>query len=109
MDMGWIHGVLWLILTTLIILLAVKIEDSQNRTLNLLTKTLAWMAQISYPVYLAHQFIGFAILKKLDTYGMTSELFMVIPIGFGLLLGAILHTFVELPAARYLTKKLNIE
>lgn len=104
-DMGWIHGVLWLILTLACIALAVNMESKQNSKSNLLTRALVWLAQISYPVYLLHQFIGFAILRKLDTYGMTSELYIFIPIVFSLLLGALLHKYVEIPSARFYIKR----
>lgn len=105
MSLGWIYGVLWFALTAAYILLAVKMESRYDRKPNSLTKTLVWLAQISYPVYLLHQFIGFAILRKLDTYGMTSEFFVLIPIAFSLLLGSVLHKYVEIPSARFLSEK----
>lgn len=107
-DMGWIHGVLWMILTVACIAVAVDIESKQNNKSNPLTRVLVWLAQISYPVYLLHQFIGFAILRKLDTYGMTSEFIMLIPIVFSLLLGALLHKYVEIPSARFLSEKMKM-
>ena len=44
-------------------------------------KPLAFVASISYPLYLLHQFIGFAVIKGIESVGLTNELFIVIPIG----------------------------
>ena len=105
LDMGWSHGVLWLVLTLLCIMVAVKIPFECN---NAVTKLLVWLAQISYPVYLIHQNIGFAVMKKLDALGLTSQLYIAIPIALTLLLGTILHRYVELPEGRRLLAKQNL-
>ena len=104
MDMGWIHGVLWMAFTFACILLAVKMDFGQDGKSSVVTKLLDWLARISYPVYLIHQFIGFAILRKLDVFGMTSEIFILIPIALSLLLGTLLHKYVELPTAKLWNK-----
>ncbi len=44
-------------------------------------RPLAFVAGVSYPLYLIHQFVGFAIIKRIEYAGLTSELFIIIPVG----------------------------
>lgn len=41
---------------------------------------LIYIAQISYPVYLLHQYIGYAILQKIENKGFNNEIFIILPI-----------------------------
>lgn len=68
--------------------------------------SLEFIAKISYPLYLTHQFIGFGIIKHLESYGLTNEIFLVIPITVAITLGYLIYKFVEEPSVRYL-RKLN--
>ena len=43
-------------------------------------RPLAFVASISYPLYLLHQFIGFAVIKHIEAIGLCSEVFIIIPI-----------------------------
>ena len=52
-----------------------KIEKGSN-----VLRPLAFVASISYPLYLLHQFIGFAIIVHLERAGLTNELMIFIPI-----------------------------
>ena len=52
-----------------------KIEKGSN-----VLSPLAFVASISYPLYLLHQFIGFAIIVHLERAGLTGELVIFIPI-----------------------------
>lgn len=65
----------------------------------------AFLAGISYPLYLVHQFTGFAIIRKMEEAGMTSEIFVFIPILHTVLLAAILHYFFEAPVTKMLLNK----
>lgn len=105
MRLGLIYGLLWLIITLAFIFLSVNIVIPSAFTKNVFLKMMESLAKISYPVYLIHQYVGRAILKNLDASGLTSEIYIVIPICVSLLLGILLHIFVEVPSARFLLGK----
>ena len=63
-------------------------------------KPLKLYAQISYPAYLVHQFIGFAIIYNLEKIGLTNEIFIIIPIGVSTVLAFLIHKFVEKPVLK---------
>ncbi len=65
-----------------------------------------WFSQISYPLYLLHQMIGFAIIRKLELAGCLSQWWIFMPIAVSVLMAAAVHYAVELPAAKLL---LNLE
>lgn len=65
---------------------------------------LAWIAGISYPLYLVHEYLGFAILKYFDSIGMTSEVLIVVPIFVSVLVAAIIHKYIECPATQICKK-----
>lgn len=63
-----------------------------------------FLAEISYPMYLTHQFIGFAIIQFIENeLSLTSEFFIIIPIVHAILLAVLIHYCFELPV----TKKLS--
>ncbi|MCH1940712.1 acyltransferase family protein [Holdemania massiliensis] len=41
---------------------------------------LSWIASISFPTYLLHQHVGFAIIWRMESLGLCEEVFLVIPI-----------------------------
>lgn len=69
-----------------------------------LSGLLMWYGKISYPLYLIHQLIGFAIIYYLQIYGYTSTWFIIIPITVSSFLGWLVHTYVELPISRLFIK-----
>lgn len=72
------------------------------QTPGILGKCLVFLAKISYPLYLLHQFIGFAIIRKLELAGFTAQWWIVVPIAVSIALSAMVHYWVELPTARVL-------
>ncbi len=70
-------------------------------------KCLVFLAGISYPLYLLHQFIGFAIIQKLEHLGAVNELWIIVPIVFSILLATAVHYWVEIPAGNLLLKLLK--
>lgn len=54
-----------------------------------------FISEISYVLYLTHQFTGFAIIQIMERYGLVAEVWIVIPIIHAILLAAILHYSVE--------------
>ncbi|MDE5883221.1 MAG: acyltransferase [Muribaculaceae bacterium] len=59
-----------------------------------------FIALISYPLYLLHQMIGFAIIKWLRSVGQTSELWIILPVGVSIILALIIHKFIEVPTSK---------
>lgn len=49
-------------------------------------KPLTFVAGVSYPLYLLHQFIGFAIIKHLEASGLKSEIIIIAPLAIVLFL-----------------------
>lgn len=49
-------------------------------------RILSWIASISYSIYLLHQHIGYAIIWRMEQFGLCHELYLIIPIAFILLL-----------------------
>ena len=58
-------------------------------------RPLAFVASISYPLYLLHQFIGFAIIKHIEQLGLRSEIFIFIPIAIMLCIAFAVQKFVD--------------
>lgn len=54
-----------------------------------------FLAEISYVLYLTHQFIGFGIIQKMESNGMVGEAWVLLPIIHAILLAAALHYVVE--------------
>lgn len=54
-----------------------------------------FLSEISYVLYLTHQFIGFGLIHKMETNGFTAEAWVLLPIAHAVLLAAFLHYKVE--------------
>ena len=68
----------------------------------------SFLAGISYPLYLIHQYIGYAILHHLEGISFTSEWAILLVITIMVILSTIIHYFVEIPA-QTLFKGINID
>ena len=69
-----------------------------------LLKPISFIASISYPLYLLHQFIGYAVIYNLEAAGVTSEWSIVIPIAVSIGMAFVVHYCVELPIDRKLKR-----
>ena len=69
---------------------------------NIMGKCLLFISAISYPLYLLHQFIGFAIIRKIEELGGVSQFWIVIPIMISVVLATVVHYWIEIPAGRWL-------
>ena len=100
-----VGSILWTVLWALLIwaVTAGKLRFALKES-NFLHKCLLFLAGISYPLYLLHQFIGFAIIRKLEQLGCLSQLWIFVPIAFSLLLATATHYWIELPIGKLLTK-----
>lgn len=65
-------------------------------------KTLTFIAGISYPLYLLHQYIGFSIIRLLENAGFTDQWWILVPMAIVVLLATAVHNWVELPAGYWL-------
>ncbi|MPT47701.1 MAG: acyltransferase [Sphingobium sp.] len=63
---------------------------------------LLWLGQISYPLYLVHENIGFVIMLKSGEAGLNHWLGFALAISVAMLLAALMHYYVELPFNRRL-------
>lgn len=76
-----------------------------KRAVNQHIYELDYIRAISYPLYMLHQFIGFAIIQKIELQGGYSQLWIFVPIVVSVLLAAAVHYTVEVPAAKWLLKR----
>lgn len=60
-----------------------------------LLRPFIFLSEISYVLYLTHQYIGFGIIRKMELCGMTAESWILLPIVHAILLATILHYGVE--------------
>lgn len=93
-------------LITLSILLLIPIIDHTIDPNNKIVKSIQWIAKISYPLYLTHQMIGFAIIRILVKMGFVSEWLLVIPFISCCIIAWCIHKFIEIPTAE-ISKKLQ--
>ncbi len=77
---------------------------SLNEKTTKLLSPLAFLASISYAVYLIHQNFGYAIINLFESYGITSEIVILIPIFLSIIIGFVLHKFIEIPSTKKLKK-----
>lgn len=69
---------------------------------------ITYIAEISYPLYLTHQFIGFAVIQFIENkLGLTNEFFIIIPILHAIILATVIHYCFELPVTRKLSSLLK--
>lgn len=63
---------------------------------------LVFLGDISYPLYLLHQNIGYAIIARLENAGLTSEVWLLVPMATAILLATAVNRLVEKPARQRL-------
>jgi peptidoglycan/LPS O-acetylase OafA/YrhL len=71
----------------------------------LITKPLIFLGSISYSLYLIHQNIGYIIINKMESFGLVSEYFLVIPIGITVGLASLITFYIERPAQELILSK----
>lgn len=80
-------------------------EQHGNRIVNKIMHPFSLLAGISYPLYLVHQNIGYAILKTVGCDQIFGEFVLVIPITVSILLAYIINKWIEKPIAVLFNKK----
>lgn len=70
---------------------------------------LVWVATVSFPLFLVHQFVGYHIIAHLRDNGQSLEISIAVATACSIALAAMIYRFVELPARprlrRWLTPK----
>lgn len=84
----------FIFLVVLPILERVKINNG-------LYRVMAFIALISYPLYLLHQNLGYGIMRVLISEGLTNELWLILPVMGSVILAYIVHRYVEIPTAKW--------
>lgn len=64
-----------------------------------------FLGEISYPLYLLHQHIGYAVIARLEKAGLTGEGWLLVPAALILLLATGVNVWVEKPARLWLRQK----
>ena len=80
-----------------------QMYDCFFNKLSLLLKPIELISIISYPLYLIHQFIGYAIMYQLNNYGYTKEIIIMIPLFSSLVMATICY-YLSLIIQKYLNK-----
>ena len=96
-------------LISLLVIVVCIIVDKRglvpNDIFRKLLKPLEITATISYPFYLLHQNIGYAIMENLRPIITEKEWIIIIPILTVFALAYLVHKFIEIPIADFLRKK----
>jgi peptidoglycan/LPS O-acetylase OafA/YrhL len=71
-----------------------------NRRAITTPRILAWLGDISYPLYAVHPIVGYAVLMYLSARGMSPLPATLITLGVVLALATILHYAIEAPTNR---------
>ena len=90
-----IYHDIFFVVTVCLILMHKKIDNYLRET-SVWVKFITWIASISYPLYLLHQMIGFAIILNLRKFGLDNELIILIPITFNIVIASMVHRYVEI-------------
>jgi len=81
----------------LVLILSLRKSDF-NALLKQIFIPFSFLAKISYPLFLLHQYIGWTIIYYMEhKYNMIGEIWVFIPIIFVIFLAGIIHFYVEQP------------
>lgn len=94
-------------LLTVAILFIIKPVEALLNKHKLICSILSYIALISYPLYLAHQVIGYAIINYLLQFGIKTELVIIVPITIIVIIATLIHFFFENPVYRLKSKLLK--
>ncbi len=65
---------------------------------------LLFLGDISYPLYLLHQHIGYAVIARMERAGFVAEAWLLVPAALALLLATLVNRLVEKPAREWLRR-----
>lgn len=75
---------------------------AQNRFTLLQLKPIVWLGTVSYPLYLLHENIGWAVMLQLQKLGLSMDLTIIITLCVSLALAGAVAFWVEQPAMRWI-------
>jgi peptidoglycan/LPS O-acetylase OafA/YrhL len=107
LSLGILLGVLviWFAVMLGLIAAAARGPDWDVAALRLLRRPIAWLAGISYGVYLVHQQLGFVLARVLVENGFGGWSRLVLVFAAAVVAGWALTVLVERPAHRWLTRR----
>lgn len=94
---------IYALVTTLILLFIHSLELYVNKYHNL-NKLFNFIAVISFPLYLLHQYSGYNIMDKLIILGCRSELIIIAPTLIMFIGAYIIHKGFEVPMSKFENK-----
>lgn len=92
-------GAIAVFFTVSLCILIVCAQDSVNIKTLPMKRAFApvlFVSEISYLLYLTHQFIGFGIIRMMENHGMVAEAWILVPFFHAIFLATILHYGIEL-------------
>ena len=99
---------LYFFLASLVLILSAafifKKRGNPSEKVKKLLMPLVFISSISYPLYLIHQNNGYIILNALRSLGAQSEWIAAAPAAAAILAAYLIHTFIEVPAAKRFLK-----
>lgn len=101
---------IFLDITVLIVILIFVVRKNNNyinhsKQIGVALKPLSFIARISFPLYLIHQYFGYCILRVLSDNGFNHEAFIVIPVVLSISIAAVVHVLVDKRSRNELYKK----
>lgn len=89
---------LFLVASTMIFVMCIKLWDykpikKQNASMYLVR----FLVDVSFPLYLVHQNIGYVVMNSLDNIGATLEFILIIPLLLTFIIAVLLHYTIEIP------------
>lgn len=96
-----------LFVSLLLILVVVKCETDKFFK-DPVSKLLIWYGKISYPFYLVHQIVGFAILRKCVSMGYNNTSIILIPFLILTFLAYLIYRYVEMPVIQFYKSRVHV-
>lgn len=101
------NGTFLFFILSLVLLIICSQEQINRKTENKkwLLRPFIFLSEISYVLYLTHQYIGFGIIRKMELCGMTTECWILLPIAHAIILATILHYGIEIKINQMFKKR----
>lgn len=101
------NGTFLFFILSLVLLIICSREQINRKTENKkwLLRPFIFLSEISYVLYLTHQYIGFGIIRKMELCGMTTECWILLPIAHAIILATILHYGIEVKINQMFKKR----
>ena len=110
LTFGWGYTIYYVVSISIIgcCVFAKEKGYTPGKTTSKLLYPLEYLSTISYPLYLLHQNIGYAVMEYTRKMITDSEWIVLLPCCLVGLIAHIVHKYVEIPVSRKLQLKLNI-